>query len=430
MSEKTSGVNEGAPLVRAKAAKTVTVHRPMVFGGQLVNTLDYVVLLHVLFAIADGEENLTVPKVWRQLQEQGIRSAKNDQILVGRDAVYKAFARLIAAGYVHFEQEVEVLENGSKRKGKAVYKVFEDPQDNSAWKAASVEAAAASSQVSPLPGCREAGNSHDGHSGVSAGQPASRVPGYGNPASRHPGSGKPRVPAGQPASRVSGSGELPPHTPGGGKTPPTPHVTPVPSVPSERRTGRGRVRSANNDHGFPPEAIEAAMEFLAELPMPFACGLADQRKHAPLLLETVQRQGWELGPELARALTHKSATGLDSPTRALKARFGELPRRSVVLRDSAPADTAPGPENPCPDHPRLEASGCPQCAADHQVDRQRRTLDAERGIDDESARAALAALIQRGKKPRTAADRGRDAAARQAEEARRQSGRRAEFLAG
>jgi glutaredoxin len=205
----------------------------------------------------------------------------------------------------------------------------------------------------------------------------------------------------------------------------------VPSVAPDRRTGRGRVRSANNDHGFPAEEIKAAQEFLAELPMPFACGLVDQRKNAPLLLETIKQQGWELGPELARALTDKPADGLDSPTRALKARFGMLPRRAVVLRDSAPAlDTTPRPENPCPNHPRLEAAGCPQCAADHEVDRQRRVLDAERGIDDESARQALAALIQRGQKPRSAADRSRDAAVRQAEEARRQSDKRAEYLAG
>ncbi|MFD7731898.1 hypothetical protein ACFV6F_16105 [Kitasatospora phosalacinea] len=88
-----------------------------------------------------------------------------------------------------------------------------------------------------------------------------------------------------------------------------------------------------------------------------------------------------------------------------------------------------GPENPCPSHPRLEAAGCPQCAADDEVDRRRRAFDAERGIDDASALQALASLIQQAKNPRTPNDRKRDAAARQAAEARRQSAQRAEYLA-
>ncbi|MFB7672258.1 helix-turn-helix domain-containing protein [Kitasatospora purpeofusca] len=88
------------------------------------------------------------------------------------------------------------------------------------------------------------------------------------------------------------------------------------------------------------------------------------------------------------------------------------------------------PVNRCPSHPSLEAAGCRHCAADEIVDRQRRELDAQRGIDDESSLQLLAALIQRGQNPRSAVDRSRDAAARQAEEARRQSAKRAEYLAG
>ncbi|MEU4587244.1 helix-turn-helix domain-containing protein [Kitasatospora aureofaciens] len=109
---------------------------------------------------------------------------------------------------------------------------------------------------------------------------------------------------------------------------------------------------------------------------------------------------------------------------ASKAQYAGAPAEPMVR--SVPRQ----PVDPCPSHPSLEANGCRHCAADEIVDRQRRELDAQRGIDDESARQALAALIQRGKKPRTVADRSRDAALHQAEEARRQSARRAQFLAG
>ncbi|MFB7675257.1 hypothetical protein ACFC26_27985 [Kitasatospora purpeofusca] len=423
MNELTPGTFNASPL----GTNSVTVYRPMVFGPQApVHTLDLMVLVHLLFAVRDNHK-LAPLTLWRELQEAGVRSAKNANELVGKNAVYESIARLIALGYV---RRVELPnEKHPGRRGPIAYQVFEDPSQNPVQQASATTAEAESSQVTMLPGMPEAGFGLSGHSDVPAGQNASRNAGAVVPGSGVPGSWKRDVPPGQNASRVPGSIGLPLHTSGGGKTPPTPHVPPVPSVPSEPRTGRGRVRSANQNHGFSPEAISAAQDFLAELPTPFACGIVDQRKHAPLLLETIERQGWELGPELARALTSKPATGLNSPTRALKARFGELPRRSVVLRDSAP-DTAPGPENPCPDHPRLEASGCRQCATDDAVDRQRRALDAERGIDDESARAALAALIQRGQKPRTTADRGREAAARQADEARRQSARRAKYLAG
>ncbi|MET9403935.1 hypothetical protein [Kitasatospora sp. NPDC002965] len=425
MSEMTPGTFSASPL----GTNSVAVYRPMVFGPHApVHTLDLMVLVHLLFAVRDNRKP-TPLALWRELQEAGVRSAKNASELVGKNAIYESIARLIVLGYV---RRVELPnEKHPGRRGPIAYQVFEDPSQNPAQQATAPADDVESSQVTMLPGMPEAGFGPSGHSDVSAGQNASRNAGTVVPGSGVPGSWKRDVPAGQNASRVPGSIGLPLHTSGGGKTPPTPHVPPVPSVPSEPRTGRGRGRSANQNHGFSAEAISAAQNFLAELPMPFACGVVDQRKNAPLLLETIERQGWELGPELARALTVKPATGLNSPTRALKARFGELPRRSVVLRDSAAApDTAPGPENPCPDHPRLEAAGCPQCAADDVVDRQRRALDAERGIDDESARAALAALIQRGQKPRTTADRGREAAARQAEEVRRQSARRAEYLAG
>ncbi|MEW2497533.1 hypothetical protein AB0942_28960 [Streptomyces nodosus] len=66
-------------------------------GTDLVHTLDDVV--QVMFNIASSAESTPVA-VWQQLQERGIRSTKNARELVGKDAVYESFARLLEAGYV------------------------------------------------------------------------------------------------------------------------------------------------------------------------------------------------------------------------------------------------------------------------------------------------------------------------------------------
>ncbi|MFF2123552.1 hypothetical protein ACFVXH_40110 [Kitasatospora sp. NPDC058184] len=119
-------------------------------------------------------------------------------------------------------------------------------------------------------------------------------------------------------------------------------------------------------------------------------------------------------------------------------RAGELPQWGEDLekhcaKSKKPFTKRPAPRtvaDPCPSHPNLEAAGCRHCAADAVVDRQRRALDEQMGIDDESSRRFMAEFLAQARQPRTPADRRRDAAQRQAEEARRQSAKRAGFLAG
>lgn len=93
-----SSIDETAPIRQAQApASGVSVPRHLGVGADLVHALDYVVMLQVMFNLASGIES-TPQAVWRQLQERGIRSAKNANELVGKSAVYESYARVVAAG--------------------------------------------------------------------------------------------------------------------------------------------------------------------------------------------------------------------------------------------------------------------------------------------------------------------------------------------
>ncbi|MFD0723772.1 hypothetical protein [Streptomyces globosus] len=202
-----SGLDLAAALVRGTGPRSVALYREMAFGGQLVHSLDYVVLTHVLFAIA-ANEKITVPGIWKRLQTLGIRSAKDHDKLVGKNAVYESFNRIIAAGFIRRARLPHP--DGAGLKGPVVYQVFEFAADNPDVQAAS---------AAPLPGTREV----ESESHVSAGQTTSRNQGSGVPGTGFPGSGSRRVPAGQTASPVPGSGgTLPPHPPGGWISPPPP----------------------------------------------------------------------------------------------------------------------------------------------------------------------------------------------------------------
>ncbi|WP_371484867.1 hypothetical protein [Kitasatospora sp. NBC_00315] len=174
--------------------------------------------------------------------------------------------------------------------------------------------------------------------------------------------------------------------------------------------------------------LKAAVAFLMELPKPFACGLRHARRFAPKLLTAMAFLGWEEPDEyLAMELVAKSADGLADPPAAIGVRIEDLRPRHIVVRDRAkPAPQTP-PQAPCPTHPGLEAAGCPQCAAADAMDRQRRELDAAKGIDDESARKALEAMLaNRG--PQSRAARGREHAARQGAQAREEASKRDAYL--
>ncbi|MCQ4203882.1 hypothetical protein M4J06_001498, partial [Streptomyces coelicoflavus] len=156
-------------------------------------------LLQVMFNLASSMES-TPLSVWKQLQERGIRSAKNARELVGKNAVYESFARLLDAGYVRRTQLPHPTKPG--RKGPVVYEVYDNPAWNPDWSPTSPRGEGQGEvkpQVATLPGTPEPSF---GEAGKTAGRNASRNTGSGNNGSGVPGSGKRRVPAGQNASRV------------------------------------------------------------------------------------------------------------------------------------------------------------------------------------------------------------------------------------
>jgi hypothetical protein len=208
-------VDGSARLRQAQApASGVSVPRHMGVGSDLVHTLDYVVLLQVMFNLASGVDS-TPLIVWDQLKKRGIRSAKNADELVGKNAVYESFARLLAAGYLRRTQLPHPKLPG--RKGPVVYEVYDNPAWNPDWNLGTPSTddhGQLKPQVGTLPGTPDPST---GEADKSAGQDASRNAGRVNDGFGVPGSVKRRVPAGQNASRVPGSRSAsPPIPPGGG----------------------------------------------------------------------------------------------------------------------------------------------------------------------------------------------------------------------
>ncbi|GDY49294.1 hypothetical protein SANT12839_101760 [Streptomyces antimycoticus] len=195
----------------AEPAPATTVMRHMVYGSGLTHPLDYVVLLHVLFRLEENRP-FTPKDIWRDLQAEGVRSAKNANELVGRDAVYESFNRLIEAKFIR-----RVTEGGSPGKfGRVSYQLYRQPAYNPEY-APPAEPWEPQDDpdfprpAEPLPGTPDA----DKADGKTAGRTASRNAGSGVRGSGVPGSGQRRVPAGRAASGVPGSGKASPQTPGG-----------------------------------------------------------------------------------------------------------------------------------------------------------------------------------------------------------------------
>ncbi|MER6297648.1 hypothetical protein [Streptomyces althioticus] len=324
-------------------------------GTDLVHTLDYVVLLQVMFNLASGVES-TPLSVWEQLKERGIRSAKNARELVGKNAVYESFGRLLEAGYVRRTQLPHPTKPG--RKGPVVYEVYDNPAWNPDWSPASPEAEGHSKvkqQVGTLPGTPETAFRE---AGKTAGGNASRNAGNGNDGSGVPGSGIRRVPAGQTAPRVPGSGTAsPPHPPEEVTTSsPYPLTDSSGSLPSQREEGEG---------GFASKDLHAAESFLQKLRPPHHMGAASARKYAPLLLGAMAEQGWPSIFEvdhtvLAREVT-RDPQGFKRPSSLVPTRIRDLPRYAIVTGASASHGQGTGAER-CPEHPARYRRGCVECA--------------------------------------------------------------------
>ncbi|MBD3550855.1 hypothetical protein [Streptomyces sp. SP18CM02] len=355
--------NEHGGITRAKAPVSgVSVPAHMGVGTDLVDGIDYVVLLQVLFDVASGMD-VTPLKVWERLKERGIRSTKNREELVGKNSVYESFTRIIAAGYL---LRVELPnEKHPGRKGRIAYKLYDNPAWNPDWQARQVGSdplePSEKQQVRTRPGTRELVDGEVGVSQKTAGQNASRNQGSGNAGSPVPGRGGRRVPAGQNASPVPGRVEpSPPHPPE--------EVTTSSPNPLTGTSGPGALPSQTEgeEAGYAQEDLQAAADVLQLLPDPWTQGKLNAGKLAPKLLTVMAEQGWpgihEVDRQVLARQLGKNPHKVTNPYRLLASdRIPNLPRYEVV---SAAAKTGSGGPvvEMCPKHPKFRAGNrCIPC---------------------------------------------------------------------
>ncbi|MFD7720736.1 hypothetical protein [Streptomyces sp. NPDC059814] len=286
-------IDENGTLGRGKAPVSgISVPGQVGFGSLLTHSLDYVVILHLLFSIAEGSSP-TPLRVWEELKARGIKSSKNVEELVGKNAVYESFGRLIVAGLV---RRVEVPNKVAGRRPTIAYEVYDNPAWNPDWQSQQVGSDPLASsapkkgdsgnpQVSPRPGTPDMAF---GEAGKTAGQPTSRNAGYGVPGSGVPGRGDRRVPAGQPTSGVPGRGKAsPPHPPEEeDSSSPYPLTRTAGSLPSQQ-TQQRQDRAPE----FSEEELAAAADFLQRMGR-WQAGGSTARRCAPRLLRAMRAQGW------------------------------------------------------------------------------------------------------------------------------------------
>ncbi|MCX5318091.1 hypothetical protein [Streptomyces sp. NBC_00154] len=373
-------LDENGVVVRgAEPAPATTIMRHMVYGSGLTRALDYVVLLHALFRLEENQA-FTPKDIWRDLQAEGVRSAKNANELVGRDAVYESFNRLIAAKFIRRM----AIDGTPGRFGKVRYELFRQPAYNPDY-ALAKEAGQPQDDLhvpytsQPLPGTPDA----DKVGSKTAGHTASRNAGCGLAGSDVPGSGPRRIPAGQTASGVPGSGD---------GRPPTP--------PYREEEDSSSLKPSSNTLGASATAVAAAAEFLAELPGRWACGRKSAAELAPLLAEAVQEQGWPLGADLVTELTRRYQARR-STVSVLRDRVQDLPRyqavRKALSRERSSGVQVPGQPSALPrgDHAQPADAALPEGMSAERAEEARVFLEGLTGpwaLSPESA-ARLAPLL-------------------------------------
>ncbi|MFD9517951.1 hypothetical protein [Streptomyces sp. NPDC059979] len=329
-------LDPAAQLVRGQApARAVTVQRAVAFSGRLTHQLDYVVFLHVLFAINSGVQ-VTIPQIVRSLRDAGVRSAKSGNELVGRDAVYESFARIIEARFIR--RTTVPNPKGKGYRGLTSYEVYEHFEDNPDY----FPGADSAEPRTKLPVFAETANS--------AGQPTSGVRGNkgssGVRGNGVRGRGGVFISAGQSTSANTGSGTgSPPHPPEEVNT-----SSPYP-LGTGAESGAPAARKEEVEkpptHTSSAKELEAALNFLQELPRPWTAGRVTARSLAPLLAEVVADQGWELDASLVAELT-QNPEGVKRPGRVLKSRIEDLPRQLArkTVPGPRPADRSHVPAEP------------------------------------------------------------------------------------
>lgn len=379
--------NEHAPVTRAEAPVSgISVPAHLAVGSDLVDGIDYVVWLQVMYDTASGR-TVSPIHTWQRLQERGIRSTKNRAELVGKNTVYEAYARIIEAGYMERYEALNKKHPG--RKGPIAYRVYDNPAWNPAWQARQVGSdplldGSTKPQVGTLPGSGDDLKAEPSKDGKSAGRNASRNQGSGVPGSGVPGSGKRRVPAGRNASPVPGA---PPHPLGGGTTPPPNPLT--------NTDGAQQQPSQTEEGVFDQKDLEAATAFLQQLPDPWVVGEKDARDMAPELLASMERKGWPQFGEVDQktlasclATNHGGANNLPSILR--RKRVPNLPAFSRVAARATSRSNTPV-EGMCARHPGFREDDCSPC---RKADMER----TQRGASDLTpvdGAALLASLLQK-----------------------------------
>ncbi|MGW2740341.1 hypothetical protein ACWC4D_39825 [Streptomyces sp. NPDC001288] len=250
----------------------MSIPRHMGAGDDLVHCLDYVVMLQVMFNMGSGVQ-CTPLSMWEQLKARGIRSAKNANELVGRNAVYESFARLVATGYIRRRQLPHPTLPG--RKGPVVYEVFDNPAWNPDWTPDAAPVTEDHGQVKPqvrsLPGTQEASTTDPAFREASIGAfPQVRTP----PQFREAESPPPTPPEGEEDSSS-----------------PNPLTGRAGSLPSQREQQRGRAPE------FTDAQLLDAAAFLAGMQR-WQAGAATAKRCAPRLLRAMRDQGWPLLADL------------------------------------------------------------------------------------------------------------------------------------
>jgi len=117
------------------------------------------------------------------------------------------------------------------------------------------------------------------------------------------------------------------------------------------------LRSARNS-GHAPDRLAAAADFLRDLPDDVVPNAKQRAKLAPLLLDQVDADGWDLGPELLRALSvsrdNKPAANRLAVVKFRIEHLAPPPRSSQHGSPEAASSDAR-----CPHHPSRALTSCP-----------------------------------------------------------------------
>ena len=314
-------VDDRAGITAKGPVSGVQVHNHMQFGPHAVSVpLDLTLLVQMMFMLAEqgrrGPEDaplvITPVSLLERLRELGVVSG-NGSKLVGRDAVYESFARLVAKGYI---RRVEPRDERGKRVGPVRYEFYEWP----AWNPEPPKVKLVSPQVAAGSGIAGSGNagSSDGNRAKSASQQVGST--SGNDGSGNAGSSG-RARTSSQVGSTSGNAGSPPHPPEEGGT-----TSPV-----------GKQATAS------PDELDRAAQFLMHLPGAWACGKQQAAKLAPLLLSQATEMGWELDLALRVWLTRNEAgkKAVENYHATLRWRLSNLVYRDAAMAAGEESAEAP-----------------------------------------------------------------------------------------